>query len=72
MYKLTLVCGNCYGAGSSTRPCCNSCNEVIQAYKEKNWSYNIADFRQCDNETNIGMFCNLFVLIYVYIAQMEL
>ena len=49
-----LVCGLCYGAESALIQCCNTCNDVIQAYTAKGWGYNIADFRQCDVNNDKG------------------
>ena len=50
------TCESCYGAESSTIRCCQTCNEVVQAFKEKGLNYNTTDFRQCDdsgiNENN--------------------
>ena len=48
-------CGDCYGAASSTTPCCNTCNEVTQAYEEKRWRYNVKDFKQCEEKE--GIYC---------------
>ena len=45
--KFTLACGHCYGAATSARPCCNSCQDVIQAYVDLFWHYDINDFKQC-------------------------
>mmetsp|Transcript_21300 Transcript_21300/g.48190 ORF Transcript_21300/g.48190 Transcript_21300/m.48190 type:complete len:330 (+) Transcript_21300:330-1319(+) len=33
-------CGDCYGADSEDVKCCNTCNELIQAYQRKQWSVN--------------------------------
>ena len=35
---------SCYGAKDGV---CNTCNDVINAYKAKNWRYNTSDFEQC-------------------------
>lgn len=32
------ACGDCYGAGDEVGQCCNSCDDVIQAYKKKGWA----------------------------------
>ncbi len=37
--------GSCYGARADAN--CNSCADVINAYKALNWKYNIKDFAQC-------------------------
>ena len=31
-------CGSCYGAENPERRCCNTCSELITAYREKGWS----------------------------------
>ncbi|KAJ1406118.1 hypothetical protein B484DRAFT_211831 [Ochromonadaceae sp. CCMP2298] len=31
-------CGDCFGASSEDIKCCNTCNELIQAYQRKQWS----------------------------------
>jgi len=33
-------CGSCYGAETETRKCCNTCEEVQQAYNAKGWGFN--------------------------------
>ena len=39
-------CGNCFGAGEPGQ-CCNTCDEIIQAYKKKKWGYKESDFGPC-------------------------
>jgi hypothetical protein len=52
--KSTVVapqCGNCYGAETPEKNCCNSCEEVVEAYEGKSWG--ISDFdmwSQCKEE----------------------
>lgn len=46
-----LRCESCYGAESPFRNCCNTCDEVRQAYSEKGWA--IRDYNtiiQCNRE----------------------
>eukprot|EP00579_Thalassiosira_antarctica_P001699 CAMPEP_0201871478 /NCGR_PEP_ID=MMETSP0902-20130614/4387_1 /ASSEMBLY_ACC=CAM_ASM_000551 /TAXON_ID=420261 /ORGANISM="Thalassiosira antarctica, Strain CCMP982" /LENGTH=312 /DNA_ID=CAMNT_0048397467 /DNA_START=38 /DNA_END=972 /DNA_ORIENTATION=+ len=33
-------CGPCYGAHGEEGDCCNSCDEVLEAYKKKRWNEN--------------------------------
>ncbi|KAL1244503.1 Endoplasmic reticulum-Golgi intermediate compartment protein [Trichinella spiralis] len=41
-------CGSCYGAETSEIQCCNSCDDVIKAYKRKGWALNSMDsVEQC-------------------------
>jgi hypothetical protein len=44
-------CGPCYGAESAERKCCNTCDDIIQAYQGRSWG--IAEFStwsQCREE----------------------
>ncbi|XP_054164567.1 endoplasmic reticulum-Golgi intermediate compartment protein 3-like [Oppia nitens] len=44
-------CESCYGAESGRRKCCNTCDEVRQAYSEKGWGLNnMDDIMQCKRE----------------------
>lgn len=45
-------CGPCYGANTEERKCCNTCDDVINAYKEKRWNSNAVTFtsEQCMRE----------------------
>jgi len=45
-------CGDCYGAGEAD-DCCNSCAQVVAAYKKKNWGYKKADIVQCVEEDDL-------------------
>lgn len=36
-YLCSAECGECYGAGKEGE-CCNTCEEVISAYRRKSWS----------------------------------
>ncbi|CAG0880435.1 unnamed protein product, partial [Darwinula stevensoni] len=46
-------CGSCYGAETKTRPCCNSCREVSDAYREKGWAIRSMDeIEQCKDESS--------------------
>ena len=39
-------CGNCFGAGEPGQ-CCNTCDDIIRAYKKKKWGYKESDFGPC-------------------------
>ena len=56
-------CGNCYGA-APRGTCCNSCEDVINAFKAKGWGIDGIDgWQQCIDEgyANLGKeSCNLF------------
>ncbi|XP_031498595.1 uncharacterized protein LOC116263128 [Nymphaea colorata] len=44
-------CGSCYGAEVSDDDCCNSCEEVREAYRKKGWALSNADLiDQCKRE----------------------
>ncbi|KAG9135357.1 hypothetical protein Leryth_007137 [Lithospermum erythrorhizon] len=60
-------CGSCYGAETSDHHCCNSCEEVREAYQKKGWGMTNTDLiDQCKREGFIqrikdeeGEGCNL-------------
>ncbi|KAL3538628.1 hypothetical protein ACH5RR_001994 [Cinchona calisaya] len=44
-------CGSCFGAETSDDDCCNSCEEVREAYRKKGWGLTNADMiDQCKRE----------------------
>ncbi|EAX86809.1 hypothetical protein TVAG_100310 [Trichomonas vaginalis G3] len=44
-------CGPCYGAESSQRKCCQTCEDVVAAYQEKGWGIgNLSSWAQCRAE----------------------
>lgn len=44
-------CGSCFGAETSDDDCCNSCEEVREAYRKKGWALTNADLvDQCKRE----------------------
>ena len=45
-------CGDCYGAGEEDE-CCNTCAQVIAAYKVKHWGMKKADIAQCVEEGDL-------------------
>ena len=51
-------CGPCYGAETKNVPCCDSCNEVIQAHEAKGWTYNVTEFEQCNEFSDMGKYLN--------------
>jgi len=34
---MTVTCGSCYGAHENESDCCNSCDDLLAAYKKKGW-----------------------------------
>ncbi|KAI5704141.1 endoplasmic reticulum-Golgi intermediate compartment protein 3-like [Diaphorina citri] len=54
-------CGSCYGAETETRKCCNTCNEVKEAYRYKKWALPELDtIVQCKNEYSTEKLKNTF------------
>lgn len=44
-------CGSCYGAETDLHKCCNTCEDVLTAYREKGWGVDDPrKFEQCENE----------------------
>lgn len=44
-------CGSCYGAEGDTIKCCNTCDQVREAYRLKGWSFsNPESIAQCVKE----------------------
>ncbi|CAN0874944.1 Endoplasmic reticulum-Golgi intermediate compartment protein 3 [Linum grandiflorum] len=60
-------CGSCFGAETSDDHCCNSCEEVQEAYRKKGWALTNADMiDQCKREgfiqqvnEEVGEGCNI-------------
>lgn len=46
-------CGNCYGAGKEGE-CCNTCEEVREAYQRHGWQFNMKGIPQCEREGFAG------------------
>ena len=49
-------CGSCYGAEANAGACCNTCDDVIQAYRAKRWGSNsvVLSAEQCKREGKSG------------------
>ncbi|XP_009106456.1 endoplasmic reticulum-Golgi intermediate compartment protein 3 [Brassica rapa] len=66
-------CGSCYGAEASDDECCNSCEEVREAYRKKGWAMTDPDIiDQCKREGFVqrvkeeeGEGCNIFGFLEV-------
>ena len=44
-------CGTCYGAIVGNMPCCNTCQDVVDAYQQRIWSIsNMRNWTQCKDE----------------------
>ena len=45
--KEVVTCGSCYGAETEERKCCNTCQEVKDAYTKKTWKFDPRGIEQC-------------------------
>ena len=45
------TCLSCYGAKDG---CCNTCSDVRDAYRQKNWAFRPEEFEQCRNERKMN------------------
>ncbi|KAJ8958912.1 hypothetical protein NQ318_019681 [Aromia moschata] len=49
--KNKTECGSCYGAALDPNRCCNTCEEVREAYRERRWAIdNLENITQCKDE----------------------
>jgi len=61
-------CGSCYGASPDPAQCCNSCDDIRAAYRQRRWGFpDENNFEQCRRDTRLrhnrvedGEGCNLF------------
>ena len=65
-------CGSCYGAETPTLKCCNTCQDVERAYKEKGWTFEPGNVAQCvkesltkEMEEQRGEGCNVYGYVLV-------
>jgi len=42
-----VLCQSCYGAETADRKCCNTCNDVREAYRLKTWKFDPRGIEQC-------------------------
>ena len=49
------TCPSCLGAESAKRKCCYTCDDVVEAYREKGWRADTSKFPQCQNIEKIEM-----------------
>lgn len=49
-------CGDCYGAQNDETPCCNTCDDVRRAYRNKGWTFRPATVSQCRSESSLTKF----------------
>eukprot|EP00899_Mesostigma_viride_P021693 jgi/Mesvir1/29525/Mv07020-RA.1 len=63
-----VYCGSCFGAEEKPDDCCNSCNEVREAYRRRGWAFtNLEHIEQCSREGYLdklksqeGEGCNMY------------
>lgn len=48
-----VICGDCYGAKLNETHCCNTCQDVIDAYRVKKWNALPENFDQCRDEKKL-------------------
>lgn len=48
-----VECGDCYGAKLNETHCCNTCQDVIDAYRAKKWNPLTENFEQCRDEKKL-------------------
>jgi hypothetical protein len=46
----SIKCLSCYGAEASNIKCCQTCDDVRLAYRQKNWHFSPFNVEQCKNE----------------------
>ena len=67
--EVAKTCGSCYGAETEERRCCNTCEDILSAYQQKQWSIDkFEEWAQCRSE-GISLDgeerCNMFGTIQV-------
>ncbi|XP_029158952.1 endoplasmic reticulum-Golgi intermediate compartment protein 3 isoform X1 [Nylanderia fulva] len=57
----TEACGDCYGAATESLRCCNTCEDVREAYRIKKWAPpDPANIKQCQNDRSMEKFKHAF------------
>ena len=47
-------CGSCYGAETEELSCCNTCEQVREAYRKKGWAFSVLDdISQCSKKASL-------------------
>lgn len=44
------TCGSCYGAEHNSTHCCNTCDEVLEAYRYRKWNVQLNKIEQCKDQ----------------------
>ncbi|KAG6446237.1 hypothetical protein O3G_MSEX004352 [Manduca sexta] len=49
-----ITCGSCYGAAFNESQCCNTCEDVKEAYRLRKWALpNLTTIEQCKNDESL-------------------
>lgn len=57
----TTTCGSCYGAALNDSQCCNTCEEVKEAYKYRKWAIlDLTTIEQCKHDASVEKSVNAF------------
>jgi len=66
------TCGDCYGAETAQHPCCNTCDQVKDAYRRKGWAFSdTVRIKQCVAEgyvTNLQQQKEEGCLVHGYVS----
>ncbi|GBP21500.1 Endoplasmic reticulum-Golgi intermediate compartment protein 3 [Eumeta japonica] len=53
--QTNITCGSCYGAAFNDSQCCNTCDDVKEAYRLRRWALpDLATIEQCKNDKSAG------------------
>ena len=53
-------CGSCYGAAPDPSQCCNTCDDIRAAYRQRRWGFPDENtFEQCRRDTRMFQFRNV-------------
>ncbi|KAI8427758.1 hypothetical protein MSG28_002182 [Choristoneura fumiferana] len=51
---MTFTCGSCYGAALNESQCCNTCDDVKEAYKLRRWALpDLTTIEQCKDDESV-------------------
>ena len=57
-------CGSCYGSESQAGQCCNTCEQVQEAYRKRGWAFSNADNIEQVGR-NLDLSCLLFLHVFI-------
>lgn len=51
---VVMTCGSCYGAAYNESQCCNTCEDVKEAYRQRRWALpDLSTIEQCKNDDSL-------------------